>query len=939
MSFLGSRMFTPRLMVAAIFVGILVGLVPSPAPAQVADAVIEALVQDQSQAVLPGVTVTVTRPDTGYTQTSVTDSTGVVRFIALQPGTYSVKAELSGFTTVNQEGITLRVGQTAKLTMSLGIAKVDETVNVVGQSLMVDIYKTDSSTNILPEQIQALPVANRDFQSLAFLAPGTQRERGGNRFIGNQPVIGAAGNASQSTIMIDGVDFTDPTLGMARARFSQEAISEFRVISNRFDTEIGGSAGGALSIVTKTGTNSLHGSAFGFFRDNALRAKGEYDLKKNDYSRQQFGGTIGGPITKDRVHYFGSFEQVSENSFVLFRPGGAYASQAADLKVPFDQSLFYAGLDTRIRDDQNLRFKFVYERYRQENFRVGAVVDETAGMNLDRDNFNFSATHAWTLGNSSLNQLAIQFGRREFDEPNNSQSTGEYFSSGTTLQIGANIVGDQNDTGNVFEIRDTFYMRVGSGTWAQDLKFGGAWQMVSDDWAFPVYPKGLLIYVTDTRALPLLYAGGTGAGQSKIKTNLVSGFIQDDLRPSPRVTINLGLRYDLDTNGNNPDYTDPLTTTARGRDMNNFQPRAGFSWDVKGDGRHVVRGGLGMFTGRFLLVPAHIETQQNGYTGRIIQQRINGVLLGLPAFALDPNNPTTTGLPLTRDSGRIDNEFVNPYSTQATAGYSFRLGNSGLVADFEGIYVKGNDEIIIRDKNWLGNTAAGCNVAAASCRPNKSFNQINYYTNEGRSEYKAFVSSLTGMLQGGHLVTAAFTIADKKNINDDFSPALTDYPSDPANLDAEWGRGRADERYRFTSSAVLRLPARFTLSPIFEYGSGQPWNRRYGYDYNGDGKSSDRKPGVAKFSEDGPNFMSFNLRLTYGLPLGKQARADLIAEFFNMFNRVNDDVNSLTVNGAEFLSGPTLQNPALVAVPNPNYKKYTATLSPFEAQLGVRVTF
>ena len=118
MSFLGSRMFTPRLMVAAIFVGVVIGLVPSPARAQVADAVIEVLAQDQSQAVLPGVTVTVLRPDTGYTQTSVTDSTGVVRFIALQPGTYNVKAELSGFTTVNQEGVTLRVGQTAKLTIA-----------------------------------------------------------------------------------------------------------------------------------------------------------------------------------------------------------------------------------------------------------------------------------------------------------------------------------------------------------------------------------------------------------------------------------------------------------------------------------------------------------------------------------------------------------------------------------------------------------------------------------------------------------------------------------------------------------------------------------------------------------------------------------------------------------------------------------------------------
>jgi hypothetical protein len=924
---------------AAMIMGATLILFPALASAQVADAVVEVLVVDESKAVLPGVTVTVVRPDTGFAQTGVTGGNGVARFLALPPGIYNVKFELAGFATVNQEGVTLLVGQTAKLSATLTVAKVSETVNVVAEATLVDVFKTDSSTNITPEQIRELPVANRDFQSLAFLAPGVQRERGGNRFIGNGPVIGAAGNASQSTIMVDGVDFTDPTLGLARARFSQDAVGEFRVIANRFDTEIGGSAGGALSIVTKSGTNDLHGSAFGFFRDSSLRAKGELDLEKTDYSRQQFGATIGGPITKDRVHFFGSFEQVSENNFVLFRPGGAYASTAGDFKVPFDQSLFYGGVDTRIRDDQNLRLKFVYERYRQENFRVGGVVDESAGMKLDRDNFNMSGTHAWTLGNSSLNQLAVQYGRRQFDEPNNSGAIGEFFSSGTTLQIGANIVGDQNDTGDVFEVRDTFYMRVGSGKWAQDLKFGGAWQYVKDSWNFPVYPKGLLIYVTDTRALPLLYVGTTGSGQSDLSTNIISGFIQDDLRPSPRVTINLGLRYDLDTQGNNPDYTSPAMPTARAKDTNNLQPRAGFSWDLKGDGRHVVRGGLGMFTGRFLLVPAHIETQQNGYTGRIIQQRINGVLLGLPAFALDPNNPTTTGIPLTRDSGRIDNEFVNPYSTQATAGYAFRLGNSGLVADFEGIYVKGEDEIIIRDKNWLGNAGTGCNVAATACRPDKTFNQINVYTNEGRSEYKAFVSSLTGTLKGGHLVTAAFTIADKKNINDDFSPALTDYPSDPANIEAEWGRSRADERYRFTSSAVFRLPARFTVAPIFEYGSGQPWNRRYGYDYNGDGKLSDRKPGVAKFSEDGPNFASVNLRVSYALPLGAKARANFVAEFFNLLNRVNYDVNSLTVNGAEFLSGPTLQNPALAPVANPNYGKYTSTLPPFEAQLGIRIVF
>jgi len=907
------------------------------AAAQVADGVVEVVVVDETDQILPGVTVTVTRPDTGYQQVGITDALGLARMVAVPPGTYTVKIELSGFTPAEQGGLTLRVGQTLRVSVKLRVAQVAETVNVAGEASLVDVFKTDSSTNIVPEQIEALPVANRDFQSLAYLAPGVQRERGGFRFITNAPVIGAGGNASQATIMVDGVDFTDPVLGLARARFSQDAISEFRVIANRFDTEIGGSAGGALSVITKSGTNQLRGSAFAFFRDDALRAKGEFEAKKNDYGRQQYGFTLGGPIVKDRAHFFGSFEQIGEDNIALFRPGGIYASQAADLPVPFDQSLLYGGVDGRMTDAQNLRAKFVYERYRQENFRVGGVADESAGMDLNRDNFNFTATHSWTVSNTSLNQIAFQVGRRKFDEPNNSSALSEYFSSGNILITGAGITGDQTDTGDIVELRDTFFTRFGTGKWAADVKFGGAFQWVKDDWNFPVYPQDLMIYFSANRSIPFVYVDASGSGQSVIETTLISGFAQADLRPSSRVTINLGLRYDLDTEGNNPDFTSPLQAEARGRDTNNWQPRAGFSWDLAGNGQHVIRGGVGLFTGRFLLVPAHVELQQNSFTGRIIQQRLNGVLIGLPAFALNPASPTTTGLPLALDAGKIDDELKSPQAVQATAGYTFKLGSTGLFADVEGIYVKGDDEVIIRDLNWAGNGGTGCNVLSSLCRPNRTRNQINAYTNEGRSEYTAFVASLNGTIRGGHVVTASFTVADKKNINDDFSPALTDYPNDPADIEAEWGRSRGDERYRFVASAVFRLPWRFTVAPIFDYGSGQPWNRRRGYDYNGDGKNADRLPGVDRFSEDGPSFSTFNLRVTYGLPLGERAKVDLIAEAFNLFNRDNFDVNSLQ-NG-EFLSGPTLQNAALPLAPNPRYKQYTATLPPFEAQLGVRLQF
>jgi hypothetical protein len=302
----------------------------------------------------------------------------------------------------------------------------------------------------------------------------------------------------------------------------------------------------------------------------------------------------------------------------------------------------------------------------------------------------------------------------------------------------------------------------------------------------------------------------------------------------------------------------------------------------------------------------------------------------VPALAIDPANPSTTGIALPRDAARNGDRFVNPYSEQVTGGYTVKIGRSGLFADFEGIYVKGEDEVIIRDLNFKGNAAGGG-------RPNPSFNQINAYTNEGRSTYKAFVTSLNGTITGGHVVTASLTVASKKNINDDFSPALTDYPNDPANIEAEYGRSRADERVRFVTSAILRLPASFTVAPIFEYGSGQPWNSRLGYDFNADGKVSDRAPGVPKFSKDGPNFASLNLRVAYRLPFGGGRGADLIAEMFNLTNRTNYDVNSVV--GGQYLSGPTLANGALPSVTNTRYGQYTATLPPFEAQLGVRLAF
>src|SRR6476661_1077314 len=305
----------------------LVILAGGPLSAQVSTASVEVVVSGTDGTPLPGVTVTLQNRETGLTRSDVTGEQGIATLQALPPGTYKADLELQGFSPVTEDSITLRVGQTARVKATLSPA-VTESITVSTTVPLVDVYKSDTSTNIVPEQIESLPVPDRDFQRLAFIAPGVQRERGGFRFINGGPVVGAGGNASQTTIFVDGVDMTEQVNGLARARFSQDAVREFRLITSRFDAEIGGSAGGAMSIVTKSGTNALHGSAFGFFRDANLRSKGALDLK---------------------------------NNIVLFRPGGAFTSQQADISHPFSQTLLFGSMDENFNSRMTGGVKAVYE--------------------------------------------------------------------------------------------------------------------------------------------------------------------------------------------------------------------------------------------------------------------------------------------------------------------------------------------------------------------------------------------------------------------------------------------------------------------------------------------------------------------------------------------------------------------------------------------------
>ncbi|HVG08931.1 MAG TPA: TonB-dependent receptor, partial [Thermoanaerobaculia bacterium] len=600
-----------------------------------------------------------------------------------------------------------------------------------------------------------------------------------------------------------------------------------------------------------------------------------------------------------------------------------------DVEHPFDQTLGFARLGYILSDSHTLSGNLAYEKYEEENFRVGGLVSLAAGQQLNRDNWNLTLEDLGVLSSRGLNELRLQAGTRKYDEPTNSNAVSEWFSSGNTLQTGSNILGDLLGEGDMYELRDTFHWNAGS----HGVKLGASVLHSEERLRIDTFQEGLFIYVTDTRALPLAYTYGEGSADVSLDTTRYAVFLQDEWRPRANLSFNAGLRYDLDDGGNNPGFTHPLVPKPREKDTDDYQPRLSFSWDPSNRGSDVVRGGVGMFNGRFLLVPALTELQQNGITGgRISRTRVNGALLGLnrPPFILDPNNPRNTGVLLNPDISLLAPDLETPESVQASLGWTHRFGASRFFLDTEGVWSEGDNEIVIRDVNWRGNATPG--------RVNTRFNQVNMYTNDGRSEYQALILRLNGTMRQADLVTASVTFADKKNISDDFSPVFPfGYPNDPSNIDAEFGRSQADERYRVVLTGIFHMPWDVTVAPIYEYGSGQPWNHRLGYDFNGDGKNSDRPVGVKRNDEEGPVFRQLSLRLAKGFTLLGDNRFDLIVEGFNVLDNTNYDVNS--IDTAEFLSGPTLANPALPFRANPNFGRFRATLSGREIQLGVKWVF
>jgi outer membrane receptor protein involved in Fe transport len=963
--------------------------------AQSATGSIEGTIVDQSGALMPGVTVTVEQLETGTTRTAVTDENGIFRMPLLPVGIYDVTAELSGFMPRKLPEIRLTVGQTVTLRIQMAVSGVAETVNVSGGTPVVETTRTQVSSTITETSVQNLPVNGRNFIDFALLTPGVTRDvrTGDISFAGQRGTL--------NSLVVDGADnnntFFGQTIGRtgslrAPYQFSQDAVKEFQVNSNSFAAEYGRAGGAVINVVTKSGTNELHGSVFEFYRDKALNANSPINelnnRPKSPYHYNQFGGTLGGPIRRNRDFFFVNYDgqrNTQPNLVFLNLPANLPATPGTAAGIarltPYaeswnrklDQDVFLIKTDSDINDRNRLTLRYNHQNFTGEGFEAGGNQNayEHSGDSLVRTR-TFNASWTSVYGFSVFNELKFQAARdKEPGLANTDAPEAVVQEAGATvLTIGRNNFSPRETTIDRIQIADTV-------TWLRGAhKFKGGLDFQFDD-IFNYFP-GFFSGSYTFRSLASFAGGrpngpnefyqqnfqgpGTTGPETRPNIDEYSFFVQDEWKATNELTINAGLRYDLMKTSappvQNPDAqlaAADIDTSRLDADTNNWGPRLGLAWSPT-KGHYVVRGGWGIFYGRTPSIMLGTAHSNNGIN--IVSLTFTGD--AVPTYPQNFNQIPNIGTPARPSIFYVDKDFASPRLMQANAAVEWELmRNTSLTVTY--LFVDGSNlpRSIDRNLGTLGTrtfTVAGTGETFpyhffASDRPFSNFTRVIGFESSAESRYNGLTLELNRRFASHLQFRAAYTLGKVEDTVPDATAVVpgnpgddVKYASNPANFDADRTAGNNDQRHRLVMSGVYDtngfadrfhgfargLVQNWSFSAILTAQSGQPYTARVGAaDLNGDGNArNDIAPGTVRNEFRLPSIVSFDPRIARDVRIGA-ARLQLIWEAFNLFNRDN-------ISGVEAtyysVAGTTLTRGTLFGRP-------TATAGERIMQLAAKITF
>ena len=986
---MSSRFRVPRV-ISVLRLACLLSLAAAvPLAGQSATGAIDGTVVDQSDAVLPGVTITVTQNATGLTRSTVSDAQGRFRVPLLPVGTYAVMAELPSFSSFKQE-VPVAIGQTVDLRVQLRLASVAETVTVSAESPVVETTRSQVSSTVGEVAVQNLPVNGRNFIDFALLTPGVTKDvrTGDISFAGQRGTL--------NSLVVDGADnnntFFGQTLGRtgsgrAPYQFSQDAVQEFQVNSNAYSAEFGRAGGAVINVVTKSGTNTLSGSAFEFYRDKSLNANDAVNVlnnrPKSPYHYNQFGATLGGPLRRDRDFFFFNYDgqRNTQPNEVIFSlpantPSDPLTLQAIATLQPLarnwtrgqDQDVFLIKTDHQLAQDQRLTLRYNHQDFTGENFENGGTTnafEHTGNSNVETRSFNSAL--ASVLGPTLFNELRVQWARdREPGFANSDRPEAVIRQSGATLlTIGRNFFSPRETTITRWQVADTL-------TWvrgAHKIKSGFDFQF--DD-ILNFFPGNFSGAYTFNSLASFASGRPSGAGERYVQAfagpgttgpttepdiDEYSAYVQDEWRVTPDVSVNAGLRYDLQVFAKPPVRNpDPqlaavgIDTSVLNTDTNNWGPRLGIAY-APGAGGYVLRAGYGLFYGRTPSIMVGTAHSNNGINVQTITFTGNQV----PAY---PNtfSEIPAGAALPRPTIFVfDSDYQNARVQQASAGVELQVApDTSVTVNY--LFVKADDlprstDLNIGPATPLTFTVAGTGEQLPHYRfaagPFTNFARVISFQNSADSTYNGLTVEANRRLSNRLQGRLAYTLGKVEDTVPDATAVVPQgsddakFASNPADFEADRAPGNNDQRHRFVASGVFTtdrfgadgllgaLLERWTLAAIFTAQSGQPYNAYVSADINNDGNNrNDLAPGTTRNQFRLPAQVTLDPRIARDIP-APRARVQLIFEAFNLLNRDNF---SNVRTGRFSAAGTTL-------APVSNFGEFVSSTGPRIVQLATKITF
>jgi hypothetical protein len=935
------------------------------AQSQSTTGLIQGTISDQNGAAVAGATVNIKNTDTGFERSLTSNSDGFFSAPLLPLGKYKVTASAKGFANSIFES-NLSVGQTLNIKIDLRVGGSTENVTVTADSQPVETARTELNTLLNQKSVENLPIGRRDFSQFVKLTPGVSVVQGPD---GDEITINGQ-KGIQNNFSIDGADANNPFFGEQRGgqrpafTISLESIKEFQVIPVGASAEFGRSSGGFINAVTKSGTNTVSGSAFGYFRGQGLSGQNPDAVAANlpveDFKNYQFGGNVGGPIKKDKAFFFAAYERNDGNSskpnsidprlVTIFATRFSSPGEQGIIKRTNVADVLLGKLDVQVNENNLLTVRHNFSRAEQVNgtFDVPTWGTSANGRETSKSN-SFITQLVSNVSSNLLNEFRFQFAKEErprfYDGPDLPDTTIGTFDGTLSYRFGRPFFLPVPSQDKRLQFTDNFTVIKGNHT----VKFGADLNRVNISQTFIGFARGRYIFAGPTindaingftnyingtsaagLALYLQFApiGGRSvqeAGTQEFNVFEPGIYVQDNWNIKQNLTLNLGLRWEGQYQ---PDPINTPNATRYGQFLNDprfpsngtipdfkdgWQPRLGLSWSPGSDGKTAIRLGAGMYFARIPgLIVAGPRNTDGAIAGNIFQASFlcgGAGLGGCPTF---PGIVPTAGFtPFNPGIATFAKDFKNPRTIQYSASVERQLAKDlNLLVAYN--YAK-TTRLTVFINRGDGRLYPG-GVSPFERANGSGIGEIRSTESSGRSLYQGLTFTLNKRLSNRFQLQANYALSVDRSTDDNERDPFSFRYVDPRNLTPEYGYSDRDQRHRFNAFATFVLPYDISFSPIVQIRSAQPTS------------VANRNPSPNVIVQRNTlrlknEFYAFDIRASKSFKITERVALEGIFEAFNLFNSRNQ----------RSLSRPLTFN-------------FDGTVStgfgdPRQAQLGVRLKF